>query len=150
VPWVRDTVARLADLQLATDSPTQVADLLDRAARLRLPPRAPVLCHGDLHLRHVLALADGRAGGVIDWGDVCLADPAIDLSFAYAALAGPARKSLLTAYQRAGGTPLDAGQETLARLLALGLSAMLALTGHETDDPGLREEALAGMTRALG
>jgi aminoglycoside phosphotransferase (APT) family kinase protein len=149
VPWARQSVARVAALGPSPVSPEAVADLLDRAAGLRLTPREPVVCHGDLHLRHVLARADGRAGGVIDWGDVCLADPAIDLAFGYAALAGSARERLISAYQRAGGTPLTAEQKTLARLLALGLSAMLVLTAHETGDAGLREEARAGMTRAL-
>jgi aminoglycoside phosphotransferase (APT) family kinase protein len=149
VPWARETVARVVDLGLGLVSHRTVIDLLGRATGLRLPPREPVLCHGDLHLRHVLARDDGHAGGVIDWGDVCLADPAIDLAFGYAALTGSARDRLLSAYRRAGGTPLTADQETLARLLALGLCAMLALTAHETGDTGLREEALAGMTRAV-
>jgi aminoglycoside phosphotransferase (APT) family kinase protein len=149
VPWAAQTVTRVVDLGLSPVPRDAVTHLLDRAAGLRLPSRTPVVCHGDLHLRHVLVRADGRAGGVIDWGDVCLADPAIDLAFAYAALSGSARASLLTAYEAGNGRRLDAAQETLARLLALGLSAMLALTAHECEDVGLRDEALAGMARAL-
>jgi aminoglycoside phosphotransferase (APT) family kinase protein len=41
-----------------------------------------VLCHGDLHVRHLLVDGDGSAAGVIDWGDLCLADAAVDLSIA--------------------------------------------------------------------
>lgn len=42
-----------------------------------------VVCHGDLHVRHLQVDRDGSATGVIDWGDRCLADPAVDLSIAY-------------------------------------------------------------------
>ncbi len=38
----------------------------------------------------------GAPTGVIDWGDVCAGDPAIDLSIAFGALAGPARAIALT------------------------------------------------------
>jgi hypothetical protein len=38
----------------------------------------PVICHGDLHVRHVLVDSAGAASGVIDWGDLCLGDPVID------------------------------------------------------------------------
>jgi len=39
---------------------------------------APVWLHGDLHPGNVLA-RDGRLRAVIDWGDVCVGDPATDL-----------------------------------------------------------------------
>lgn len=42
---------------------------------------APVLVHGDLGPEHVLTV-DGRTlSGVIDWGDVRLMDPAVDLAW---------------------------------------------------------------------
>ncbi len=58
---------------------------------------------------------DGLAAGVIDWGDCCLADPALDLSLAYGAFSGSARDALLSAY----GRPVDEERELRARLLAL-------------------------------
>jgi aminoglycoside 2''-phosphotransferase len=43
---------------------------------------APTLLHGDLWPEHVLySRADGRLAGVIDFGDLCLGDPAYDLAF---------------------------------------------------------------------
>jgi aminoglycoside phosphotransferase (APT) family kinase protein len=38
----------------------------------------PVICHGDLHPFNILVVAD-RITGVIDWGGVAIADPALDL-----------------------------------------------------------------------
>ena len=105
-----------------------------------------MLSHGDLHLRHVL-VAGGTASGVIDWGDACLADPALDLSFAFAALTGEPRARCLAAYAERGRT--DRATEFRARLIAVGLCAMLATTAHEGGDHALRAETLRGLGRAL-
>jgi aminoglycoside phosphotransferase (APT) family kinase protein len=100
--------------------------------------------HGDLHVRHLLLDAADRVAGVIDWGDVCMADPAVDLSFAYAGLAGPARRAFLTAYG-----PVPAEREAAARTLALNLSATLAEYAASTGRDALLAESLAGLRRAL-
>ena len=103
VPWARETVAHAVDLGLLDGPPEGFRSLTEEARDLP-PSRAAVLCHGDLHLRHVLVHpSEGRvprwhAAGVIDWGDACVADPALDLSFAFAALTGAARERCLTAY----------------------------------------------------
>jgi aminoglycoside phosphotransferase (APT) family kinase protein len=120
-------------------------------------PQAPLdsgsaglaLVHGDLHLRHLLVSADGGPAvitGVIDWGDACLSDPAIDLSIAYAAFEGPSRAALFGAY----GRPLSAEGEALARTVALFLSAALADQAIDTGDEALEAEARAGIARAVG
>lgn len=144
VPWARETVARAVELGLLSTVPDGFEALAAEA--LGLPPAAEtVLCHGDLHLRHVL-VAGGTASGVIDWGDACLADPALDLSFAFAALTGEPRARCLAAYRAAA---LDRATEVRARLIAVGLCAMLATTAHEGGDDALREETLRGVRRAL-
>jgi aminoglycoside phosphotransferase (APT) family kinase protein len=104
----------------------------------------PVICHGDLHVRHVLVDSAGAASGVIDWGDLCLGDPVIDLSVAYLGFAGPARAALLAAY----GRPLSPDQELAARLLAVSLGATLAEYAADDDRPALLRESLAGLRRA--
>ncbi len=43
----------------------------------------PVICHGDLHPFNILVVED-RITGVIDWGGVAIADPALDLGTALA------------------------------------------------------------------
>lgn len=116
---------------------------LDDAARVAAPTGADVVSHGDLHVRHVL-VADGAAAGVIDWGDVCLGDPALDLSLAYAGFAGRARAAFLSAYG-----PVDGDREIVARTLALNLSATLAVYAADIDHARLLAEALAGIDRAL-
>ncbi|WP_350276121.1 aminoglycoside phosphotransferase family protein [Kribbella sp. HUAS MG21] len=78
----------------------QVLDDLDvlpaeLAVRVRemLPPfvarvqeTAPVLLHGDLHLRHLYAVG-GELTGILDWGDAAYGDPVFDL--ARMSMAGP-------------------------------------------------------------
>ncbi|QKG18521.1 aminoglycoside phosphotransferase [Actinomadura verrucosospora] len=121
-----------------------VTDLLADARHRPAPDGEPVIVHGDLHVRHLLLDPDGRAAGVIDWGDVCLADPAVDLSIAYAGFAGAARAALLAAYG-----PVPPGREAAARVLALNLSATLAEWAASTGRAALLAEALAGMRRAV-
>lgn len=43
----------------------------------------PAICHGDLHPFNILVVED-RISGVIDWGGVAIADPALDLGTALA------------------------------------------------------------------
>jgi aminoglycoside phosphotransferase (APT) family kinase protein len=143
VAQTRAQFAALVEQGLWTPDPA-VDALLDDGARLAAPSEQPVLVHGDLHVRHLLLDGDLGAAGVIDWGDVCLADPAVDLAMAYAAFGGPARSALLDAY---GG--VDAERELRARCLAVRFSALLAGYAAADDRPTLRTEALAGIGRAV-
>ena len=108
------------------------------------PPAGPyVLVHGDLHLRHLLVDDARRPAGVIDWGDTCLADPAVDLSLAYSAFDGLAREAFFEAYGA-----IDADRELRARSLAVGLCAALADWASSTGELALLQEYLGGIARA--
>jgi aminoglycoside phosphotransferase (APT) family kinase protein len=147
-PMARDFLDRLAgrgSWQAGSATDRAVDDLIAAAGPLGPPEGEPVVVHGDLHLRHLLVGPDGLATGVIDWGDSCLADPALDLSLAFSAFTGAGRAALLAAY----GRPLDEGRELRARVLALCLCAALADFGDLEGFPALRAEALAGVRRAV-
>jgi aminoglycoside phosphotransferase (APT) family kinase protein len=121
------------------------AGVLDAALVLAPDPTQPVaLTHGDLHPRHLLIDGDGAACGVIDWGDVCIADPAIDLNLAFGAFRGEARDAFFDAYG-------DVSQDQLhrARLLALFLSATLLLYADDVGLTALRDESRDGLDRAV-
>ena len=113
---------------------------LAEAAGMERPP-ATVVCHGDLHVRHLL-VRDGLAG-VIDWGDVCAGDPAIDLILLWCLLGPDGRADFFGAYG-----PVDDATLLRARVLALNLSAVLARYGEQEGFTALRDEALAGYERA--
>jgi aminoglycoside phosphotransferase (APT) family kinase protein len=140
----RAQLSALAAEGIWTPDPA-VDGLLEEGRGLAPPAAEPVLVHGDLHVRHLLLDDRGDASGVIDWGDVGLADPALDLALAYAAFSGPARVALVDAY---GG--LDAERELRARCLAVRLSALLAGYAAADGRPALLAEALAGLRRAVG
>jgi aminoglycoside phosphotransferase (APT) family kinase protein len=56
------------------------------------------IVHGDLYARHVIVDANGRATGVIDWGDVHCGDRALDLAIAFLLLPPDAHASFREAY----------------------------------------------------
>jgi aminoglycoside phosphotransferase (APT) family kinase protein len=138
VPQARERFAALAAEGLWHAPPAARAGL-DAAAELP-PPDPAVVCHGDLHLRHLLVDAHGAPAAVIDWGDLCRGDPSIDMPLVWALL--PSRDDFLAAYG-----PVSDEQLLRARVLALFLCAVLALYGHHEGLHALRDEALAGLER---
>lgn len=46
----------------------------------------PSVCHGDFYIRHILLDDTNKLSGIIDWGDIHLGDPAVDLSIAHSLL----------------------------------------------------------------
>lgn len=144
VPRAQEFLGRLRARGVAYDA-RDVEALLAAAASVGPSTAVVVVSHGDLHMRHVLVGDSGAATGIIDWGDVCLADPAVDLSVAYGAFSGVARARLLSQY---GAVTAD--QEVRARVLAVMLSAALADYAAAEGRAALLAEALAGLRRAAG
>ena len=123
-------------------APRRVEELLEEAQRLS-PPEPPVLVHGDLHFRHLL-VDGGAASGVIDWGDVCVSDPTIDLPLLWSFVPREGRGAFLDAYG-----PVNEAQLLRARVLAVQLCAALAHYGRVEGNTGVEREAVAGLERAL-
>jgi aminoglycoside phosphotransferase (APT) family kinase protein len=124
-------------------APESVHPLL--AAARELPaPTTTVVTHGDLHFRHLLVDERGALSGVIDWGDICRGDPAIDLSLLWSLLPADARTDFIAAYG-----PLTDEQLLRARVLAINLCSILALYAHEEGMTAVKQEALAGVERAV-
>jgi aminoglycoside phosphotransferase (APT) family kinase protein len=142
VPMARESLDELERLGLWRRSP-RVRELLREAEQLP-PSRSPLsVAHGDLHFRHVL-IDGGRASGVIDWIDLCRADPAVDLPLLWSFVPPSGRGAFLDAYG-----PVDDAQLLRARLLALFLAATLARYGRAEAHAAIEREALAGLERAL-
>src|SRR5262249_19031975 len=93
--------------------------------------------HGDLYARHLLVDDAGALSGVIDWGDVHLGLPWLDLSIAFGFLPPSARAAFFETY---GGVP-DRALVRRARLRALGYAVALLVYGAETSDVDLVREA---------
>jgi aminoglycoside phosphotransferase (APT) family kinase protein len=104
-----------------------------------LPP--PRLVHGDLYARHLLVDEAGRLTAVIDWGDLHLGHPALDLAIAFAFLPAPAREPFFAAYETGRDERCDEGLLRRARLQALFYGVTLLIYGTETADGDLVREA---------
>ena len=140
VPRTRQRLAALADL---TRDESRAAERILREAE-RLPPSsAYALVHGDFHVRHVL-VEDGRVSGVIDWGDVCVGDPSLDVQLAWSLLPAGRRAAFLEAYG-----PVDEETQLRARVLAVFFCALLADYARAQGLPGLERETRGGLVRAL-
>jgi len=123
-------------------APAAVEALLDAAEDLP-QPEAPVVAHGDLHFRHLL-VDGGHASGVIDWGDVCLADPAIDLPLLWSLVPPAHRDAFLDAYG-----PVTEAQLVRSRVLALQLCATLAHYGRSERNGPVERAGVDGLDRTL-
>ena len=100
-----------------------------------LRARADVVVHGDLYARHVLVDERGALAGIIDWGDACLGDPAVDLAIVHTLLPQPARGAFRAAYG-----PIAAQTWQMARLRGLWHTTMaLDYAVAQGDDALARE-----------
>jgi aminoglycoside phosphotransferase (APT) family kinase protein len=140
VPRTRAMIAAVAEHWPAA---SRTEPILTAAERLA-PPADRVLCHGDLHNRHLLISDAGRLSGVIDWGDVCRAPRSIDLMLFWSLFGPEERRVFLAAYG-----PVDADTLVRARVVALCLDAMLAAYGIDRGMDAVATEALAGLDRTL-
>jgi aminoglycoside phosphotransferase (APT) family kinase protein len=141
--------AREPQLALETagvwSAPPSVVSILDAALDLD-PPDGRALVHGDLHVRHLLVDETGMPSGVIDWGDLCVGDPSIDLSLYWSLLDPPGRAAFSDAY---GVGELTPERLLRARVLALSLNGMLARYALGIGDDALLAETLSGLDRTL-
>jgi aminoglycoside phosphotransferase (APT) family kinase protein len=142
VPRARENLAYLRESRLWSP-PAAVEHILGAAEGLAPASGGLVLAHGDLHLRHVL-VADGALAGVIDWGDVCLADPCIDLMLVWSLLTPSARERFFADYG-----PVSEERRLRSRVLAINLDSMLARYAHDTGYASLQREAIAALERTL-
>jgi aminoglycoside phosphotransferase (APT) family kinase protein len=138
VPRTQEALTGIAELWRP---PAEVDELFERALDLPAPePR--VLCHGDLHFRQLLVEREALTG-IVDWVDLCRADPGVDLSLVYGFLPPAARREFFDEYGE-----VEPASLLRARVLALNLMAILARYGHDEGSPDVKAEALAGLARA--
>jgi aminoglycoside phosphotransferase (APT) family kinase protein len=134
IPRARERLDALVRRRLVDDAAPLTA-LLD-AAPPAYSPRADTLVHADLYARHLLIDGDNRLAGVIDWGDVHLGDPAVDLAIAYTFLPPAAREAFCQAYG-----PMHDMTWRVARLRGLWHTAAVLTIACDIGDTALEREA---------
>lgn len=128
IPKLRE---RLAEL----DDPWRAAgmDYLAQIEGQDYRMDGPCWVHGDLYARHILVNDDHRPSGVIDWGDVHLGDPALDLSIAYSFLPASARSLFWDTYSE-----VDDRAKLRARFRAVWYGAVLIPYGAAVGDERIK------------
>jgi aminoglycoside phosphotransferase (APT) family kinase protein len=111
------------------------------AEQLGVPLRSPTLVHGDLHVQHIL-VDGGSLSGVIDWANICRADPSVDLQLVWAMTPPPARAEFAAVYG-----PIANDQWLRARVLAASIYGALALYAEKNRRQHLQREAIAALDR---
>jgi aminoglycoside phosphotransferase (APT) family kinase protein len=130
---VRSSLGALGKDDLVGGTDRWVA-IADEAAALRAGSDLRVV-HGDLYARHLIVDDAKQLSGIIDWGDVHLGDPAVDLSVAWSFLPPSGRLPFREAYG-----PVEDGIWRLARLRALHYGIVLIDYGRGVNDPHLVRE----------
>jgi aminoglycoside phosphotransferase (APT) family kinase protein len=88
----------LARIRSYSDIVTPATELCWREAIAAPVTQERVWLHGDLHAQNALTLK-GKLSGIIDWGDVCGGDPAVDLAAFWGLLPDSnSRKAAIAAY----------------------------------------------------
>ncbi|MFD7874652.1 aminoglycoside phosphotransferase family protein [Streptomyces sp. NPDC059766] len=111
----------------AADVQDRVRDIWNEALAAPDWQGPPVWLHGDLHPANVV-VSNGTLSGVIDFGDMCAGDPAVDLAAAWVLLPAGAAARFFDAY-----APVDEAMIRRARALAAAKSLFLVLMGQAGD-----------------
>jgi aminoglycoside phosphotransferase (APT) family kinase protein len=139
------TLARIAAIRTAASGALgRAAPLLERLVETEPHAGAPVWSHGDLSARHVLVDAAGDPTGVLDWGDVHLGDPAVDLSIGWTYFPPAGREAFLGTYGA-----VDDATWRRARFRALFQVAAWLVWGEDVVDARLLAEARRALDWAL-
>ena len=139
--------SRLANVVRAGALNADTADAIVRIfvddAPAGQPERLAVV-HGDLYARHLLLDDRHALAGVIDWGDVHLGDPAVDLSVAHEVLPPGAHNAFRAAY----GAVTDTTWRR-ARWRAMHHAMLVADYGIAIGDASLARGGLHALARIV-
>jgi len=138
-------LAKLIEFGLVED-PKPLVELIEGAKDLKTPspPRGTTLVHGDLYATHLLVDEHCRPCGVIDWGDIHLGHPALDLALVFGFLPPAGRNLFFNVY----GAIADETAR-LARFKALESAVAIVAYGRDTGKLDLLREGQAALRYVL-
>ncbi len=117
---------------------------LSRVLESSMPEGHPVsescVVHGDLHPGNIVVDDFGTISGVIDWGDVHIGSPAVDLAIVYSFLPRQGREAFCEAYGEAAESVWR-----LARFKAIYTAVNLLMYGLDTGNKVLVQGGLASL-----
>jgi aminoglycoside phosphotransferase (APT) family kinase protein len=137
---ITEGLEHLAGLGLVAD-PAPLFEIVADVPR-DWKPGDRALVHGDLHGGNLLVDESAIPCGVVDWGDVHLGDPAIDLAVCWSYLPVSAHAAFRAAYG-----PIDEAAWRVARFKALHHAVILLAWGHDTAREDVKREATLTLQR---
>lgn len=132
----------LADLvsRGALDDITPWLDVLDAGLAALPLTSALAVVHGDFYSRHILVDDAGDMTGVIDFGDMHLGHPAVDLSVVWTVLPARARDEFFAIYGQ-----VDERVRAAARLRALTSGLAQEAYGRDVGDAEIEREGMLAL-----
>jgi aminoglycoside phosphotransferase (APT) family kinase protein len=99
-----------------------------------------VLVHGDLHIKNMIVDQNNNVSGIIDWGDVHIGHPAVDLAIAYGFLPPKGRARFFKEYGE-----VDEETHRLAKWKAVFTTVVLIAHSYDQGDKQTLEAALESL-----
>lgn len=137
---LRERVNMIVERKLCHISIEIVEQEIEQAKKIVLSSNK-CLIHGDLYCRHLL-FDKGKLSGIIDWGDVGINSPAVDLSLIWSFYPKEDHQTFFDIYG-----VVDPPTWQYARFLALYGDILLILYAIDTEDALLVDEAIDSANR---
>lgn len=122
---------------------SKLEQLIEKAKDLPTPELS-TLVHGDFYVRHLLLNEAHQLAGIIDWGDMHIGNPAIDLAIAHSFLPKQVHAEFKASY---GDISSELWQ--LAELRAIYSSSLLLLFGYHNQDPHIEREGKRALLQLI-
>ncbi len=122
--------------------PEAFVEWLDAHPPVAIEDRERRVLHGDLYARHVLLDESALPSGIIDWGDIHLGDPALDIAIAHLMLPESAHGVFRDTYGS-----MDERTWTVARFRAIYHAVLELDYGIRTNDAGMRDIGITALQR---
>lgn len=101
----------------------------------KIEPKKSALVHGDFYIRHIVVNDNRNLSGIIDWGDLHIGDPAVDLSIIHSFFPAEGREIFLKVYG-----DIDENTMLLSRFRGIYMTLLLTHYGLEIGDEFLVKE----------
>ena len=137
---LKKRVEKINRRNIASINLTTFNEEITIAAAVNLPKKR-VLVHGDLYCRHLM-FDNNKLTGIIDWGDIGINSPAVDLSVVFSFYSSGCYKEFFDIYG-----DIDSQTFAYARFLGLYSALTVLLYGHDVDDIHLVSEATDAIIR---
>lgn len=125
---LKERVGKISDRKILQINKDCFEYELQKIEKIQLPNTGKVLVHGDLYSRHLL-FNQGKLTGIIDWGDLGINNPAVDLAVVFSFYPNSCHRDFFNHY---GDVEENAWQ--YARFLGLYSALTCLLYGSDIGD----------------